>query len=305
MRALLLLLAILSVCSCRSLKQSLEETSDTARESMTHLVGQLDEVKEELIPIDSVIRRSLMTSIHSLNEDENYAQLDSLSAKFTNSLMRNLDSLGLENRISDLTESAKASLLNEDTQAELKELVSEVLAQATGDLKSSINDVINSIDTRQLSSRLLLARNNILSKGLADSLSSTVNHIIANLDIDTLRQKILADLLNQEFKDTIRSVVNAPVTDIAKTGTGFLDAIRRYAGRLLLGVLGVAAAIIYLIFKFRRKNYKDISVLLMREIEKGGDTNDIKELKARVKKAAAKRDLEKDIQETLIQENLI
>ena len=298
------IIILLSCLSCRGLKQSIQRTSDTANESMNQVVSHLEDVKDELIPIDSVIRRSLITSINTLNEDENYTQLDSLSAKFTTSLMRNLDSLGLEKRMLDVTDAIKQSLLGAETQAELKELVSSVLSKATADLDTSINDILNSIDTDRLTRKLIAARNKLLSEGLSDSLSSTVNQVIANLDVVTLRKKLLTDLLNQEFKDSIRSLVNAPVRDIAVTGTGFLDMIRKYAGRLLLGVLGVAAAIIYLVFKFRRKNYKDISVLLMKEIEKGGNNPEIKALKDRVHRSAVKRKLEKDIQKTLIEENI-
>lgn len=295
---------LLSCLSCKGLKQSIQRTSDTANESMNQVVSQLEDVKDELIPIDSVIRRSLITSINTLNEDENYTQLDSLSAKFTKSLIRNLDSIGLEKLMLYVTDAVKQSLLGAETQSELKLLISSVLSQASTDLDKSINNILNNIDTDRLTRKLLIARNKLLSQGLSDSLSLTVNQVIANLDMDTLRNKLLTELLNKQFKDTIRSMVNTPVDDIKKKTTGLLDTIRQYAGTFLLGVLAVATAIIYLVFKFRRKNYKDISVLLMKEIEKGGDNPEIIALKDRVHRSAVKRKLEKDIQRTLIEENI-
>jgi len=158
---------------------------------------------------------------------------------------------------------------------------------------------LSNIDTDKLTRRLLISRNKMLSQGLSDSLSNRINDVIGNLDFVTLRKKLLTEILNQEFKDTIRSIVNAPVKDLEVTGTGFLNTIRKYAGRLLLGVLGVASAIIFLVFRYRRKNYKDISVLLMKEIEKGGDIPEIIALKNRVRTSAIENNLEKDIQQTL------
>lgn len=290
--------------SCKSLRNSLERTSDTANASMTNLIGQLEEIKGELMPIDSVIRNALITSINSLNEDENYEQIDSLSAKFTRSLIKNLDELGLEKRMTDITNSVKESLLNEDTQQELKSLVSAVLNKATGDLDKTINEIIGNIDTDKLTYRLLAARNKLLSEGLSDSLSSTLNQVIAGLDFAIVREKLLTELNNEEVKETIRNMTRTPLDEVEVTGQGFLDTIRKYAGRLLLGVLGVAAAIIVLVYKFRRKNHRDISVLLMKEIEKQGNVSEIKTLKNRIRDAAIQQNLEKEIQQTLKEVNI-
>lgn len=290
--------------SCKSLRNSLERTSDTANASMTNLIGQLEEIKGELMPIDSVIRNALITSINSLNEDENYEQIDSLSAKFTRSLIKNLDELGLEKRMTDITNSVKESLLNEDTQQELKSLVSAVLNKATGDLDKTINEIIGNIDTDKLTYRLLAARNKLLSEGLSDSLSSTLNQVIAGLDFAIVREKLLTELNNEEVKETMRNMTRTPLDEVEVTGQGFLDTIRKYAGRLLLGVLGVAAAIIVLVYKFRRKNHRDISVLLMKEIEKQGNVSEIKTLKNRIRDAAIQQNLEKEIQQTLKEVNI-
>ncbi len=305
MKQLLLYTALCCLLvSCKSLRNSLERTSDTANASMTTLVGQLEEMKGELMPIDSVIRNTLITSINSLNEDENFEQIDSLSAKFTRSLIKNLDKLGLDKRMTDITNSVKESLLNENTQEELKSLVSAVLDEATGDLDERINDILNNINTDKLTYRLLEARNKMLSEGLSDSLSSTLNQVIANLDFAIVRQKLLTELNKEEVKETIRSIARSPLEEVEVTGMGFLDTIRKYAGRLLLGVLGVAAGIIFLVYKFRRKNHRDISVLLMKEIEKNANSTEIKALKKQIRDAAIQQNLEKDIQQTLKEVNI-
>ncbi len=305
MKQLLLYAALCCLLtSCKSLRNSLERTSDTANASMTTLVGQLEEMKGELMPIDSVIRNTLITSINSLNEDENFEQIDSLSAKFTRSLIKNLDKLGLDKRMTDITNSVKESLLNENTQEELKSLVSAVLNEATGDLDERINDILNNINTDKLTYRLLAARNKMLSEGLSDSLSSTLNQVIANLDFAIVRQKLLTELNKEEVKETIRSIARSPLEEVEVTGMGFLDTTRKYAGRLLLGVLGVAAGIIFLVYKFRRKNHRDISVLLMKEIEKNANSTEIKALKKQIRDAAIQQNLEKDIQQTLKEVNI-
>lgn len=115
---------------------------------------------------------------------------------------------------------------------------------------------------------------------------NTLNDVVGKLDFDQLRTRILNDLLNEEFENRIREIVTAPVEDIEKTGTGLLGLIKNYVLYFLGAILALAALIIYLVYRFRRRTYQDISVLFMKEIEKVGDTDEIRALKGRVHKAA-------------------
>lgn len=200
-----------------------------------------------------------------------------------------------------------ANLLNDEVEESLKNLVSNAIESANGDVSRAIADIeinlsksLNKIFSNLNGNIDGLQENlaNTLSDNLRDSLSFFLTEAIANIEFQELSSHISTELLSSELRDTLSQIVVDIKKEIGREDGTFSNVKEYIFSALLLGFL---LGMLLIRYYFMRK-----STLEVQMAKDMSDTFDEilannPELKDNIVSTLRKKESLKSIQKNIIQ----
>ena len=297
--------------SCKAIKTTLlsaKQSIANVDTTFQKISVNIDEIQKAIVPVDTMVANAVNGALSGLTSDDSKAKLDTLSAMLTRNIIKSvnsaLDSIDLESPGQKLITGIKDSLFAQSTSDELTALINTVFGSAKNEIIDAINAAFSNLSSEKNKQKLKGLGSAIVS-GITDSLGYKLNESIKQVDFNSLRDSILKNLINQQFRDSLALVTKSVTEGAATEVEGVVAFIRKNVIKILWGLGLLAGGIFWWLYKFRRKDVDDISSLIMTEISAAGDHEKIKELKASIKKKAEKHKLEDKLNKMLKEKDLL
>lgn len=297
--------------SCKAIKSTLSSAKQSIANVDTtfqKISVNIDEIQKALVPVDTLVFDAVNGALEGVTSDGSKRNLDTLTATLSRNIVKYvnqaLDSLDTGAPAEKLITGLKDSLFAQSTSDEMTSLLNTVFTNAGDDLKSIIEGVIETLSSNKTKNELKGLGNAVVS-GITDSLGLKINMALKDVDFNSLRDSLITNLFNREFRDSIAMIANKATEEAGKGTEGTLKFIKDNVMKIIGGIGLLAAGLVWWIYRFRRKDREDISSLLMSEISAAGDHDAIKQLKQNIKSKAEKHKLEDQLNKILKEKNLL
>jgi hypothetical protein len=274
-------------------------------------VGEgVNRISHTIDPADTLAMDLVSGLLAGLSTDTSKARLDSVSARinralalYLNETFQKLDPGPVGKK---LTEGALDPILAGATEQRIKDLIHAVSTQAGDDLSAAIKKVIAEAASDQNKAKLNSVLSALLSDVNADAISAFVNRSLNQIRFDTLGQNlagdVIADQLKPEIDSLVRTAVRAIFDEIQKdeNAKGFFSGIKDI---LFLG-LGLVGLIIGGFMWWNRRKYIKLTRLLMHSVEDLPEEPG-KAVKKAIEKQARDQGMLQDVDNVLEKEHLL
>ena len=292
--------------SCSTLKD-FEETFSKLEKNVSE---DLQTLVDEVHPIEDFTKRAVIGAFEGTADPRTLDNLDTLSAKLSSLVEEYLNealaNLNTATPAENLVQGVKDNLFNDDTKAKLNDLIKSVLASASGEVQTAVNDIFTTLDSPRNKEILSGLFESLLSENNSKKLNRDfLNSAITNLDFKTLEQKLINELLTDDLSARIDSITASAVRAASSEAQEPLSWIQKWVKGLIGLVVAAAAGIIWLVYHFRRKNLRNISNILMAEIQDMGDEGSYRDLTQKIKQVAIANNLEPELRKILEKNGLL
>ncbi len=298
------MIVLLTVFSCK-IGRTLDDVNSVSKTAKK--AGQdVSELTEAILPFDSlmmVITSGLLTELSSAESEE---KLDSISArinriltKYLNETFQNLDvaSVG-ENAVNG----ALKPLLAAETEARMKQLIAALSDQ----LSLAVTGLISDLSSPENKAKLNSLLTSLLSEENSKAISSFINRSLRDIEIDSLGNRIAAELIDQNLNPSLDSLVRTVVKGIFDeiknddNAKGLFGDLKH----ILFLAFGILGLIIGLFFWWTRRKSNNLNRVLINSIE-DLDEQQGKNIKKIVEKKARNEGLLPDLDKVLEEQHLL
>lgn len=304
-KIIVLLLITVLLGSCKTLK----EVSGTFKDLEKNVTEDIHSLVEEVKPIEDFTKRAVIGIFDGAADPKAQADLDTLTRRMNdlikNYLNKTLDSLNTAQLGGKFVQGAKDSLLNDDTEKKLKNLISAAADRAGFKLDSLIRATFSNLSSPKNQAALNKAIDGILSDTNASKLSVFISKGLKGIDFKPVGDSILTGIFSEQFSARLDSLTASAVRSAEDATAPVQSWIKRQITWLIILIVLAAFIIILLRYIYKRKNLKNINSAMMAEIQAIGDDGLYQELTARIKQRAISMNVESDLNRELKEHGLI
>lgn len=290
--------------------------------------NSVDKFHQELFPADSLSKKLMLGLIEGATNEQSVQKLEYFSQRIVDTLMNKLE-IHLESlNLKSVGTSVIAGLREELGSDSMKLDLEKFRMNLENEIQLFIRGVLAELTSQNTNAELKSLIANIMSDANRKQIQSFLSGILSGIELDSLGEELRSGILNETTKEAFSKTIMAPILETLERMEKIVDKVNdqtqdwwdKYFWQLIAGVIILAGILSWFYIQRRKVRHNQMALeeenrnlksrfqfneqlnnIILSELDQLKQQTTPEELKLRIKQKAIEHGIEADVHQKLSQ----